>query len=198
MFTDNFTYGGTSPTPQNLGSRSGWTLQSGTANVANVTDGATVLNHNAVADSAWRCTDQASADHYTQVKLLGEGGFICIRMTDIENFIGFRSIGSAFQVYKKVAGSFSQLGSDYTASLSGSNICKLSATGSTITFEVDGVARCGSPFTDSFNAAETRQGVISRGTPSNPWLDDFEAAASGGGGSSIAAISNHYNRSRRA
>lgn len=184
MFTDNFTYGGTPPAAENLGSRAGWTLQSGTASVANVANGATVLNHNASVESAWRCTDQGSADHYTQCLLLGANGFICIRMTDISNFIGFRHNGTAFQVYKRVAGTFTQLGSDYTASLSGSNVVRLSASGSTLTFTVDGVGRCGSPFTESFNSTETRQGVISRGSGATSWIDDFEADVVGGGGSS--------------
>ena len=177
MFTDNFTYGGTPTAAEPLSSRAGWTLLSGTATTISVGNGGTSLNHNATADTVVLCPDQGSANHYTQVVLLGVQGFVCVRLANLNSYIGFRHSGTAFQVYKNVAGTFVQLGSDYVAALSGSNVCRLTAAGNTITFEVDGVPRCGSPFTDAFNSSQTRQGVISRGSGAFPWLDDFEADA---------------------
>lgn len=179
-FTDDFTFSGTAGSLQNLSARAGWSLVAGgAAGDAYVPSSGTALACSPSTESAFRCTDQASASHYTEALMLGDcPGFVCVRLTDPNNWIGFRYSGGVFQVYKRVAGSFTQLGSDYSVSLAGGKTGRLAANGDTITFTVDGVARClGAGVTETFNNTETRQGIVARNSGTDPWLDDFEAAA---------------------
>lgn len=174
-FTESFT----AAIFTNLESLSGWTRGSGTAGDAYVNSNRLVNAHSGGADAYYVCTSQGSADHFTQAAVHGSGGgFICVRLTDANNFIGFRHDAStgAWQVYKRVAGAFTQLGSDYTAALVAGDVGKLDANGDTIIFTVNGTQRClGSGITETFNNTEVRQGVVARGTNSSPWIDDFVA-----------------------
>lgn len=176
--------------PQQLDVRSGWTRVDGTAGdcyIGSANPG--LLAVNGTNETAYQCTSQESADHYTQAEMLSVGSsFVCIRLTDSNNFIGFRHDGSNWQVFKRVTGSFTQLGSDYAGAFSTGDVGKLSASGNTIVFTVNGVQRClGAGVTESFNNTEVRQGVVARALGINPWLDNFEAAASGGGGTDATA-----------
>lgn len=174
-FNDNFTNGGGS---QNLGARSGWTYVDGVAGDCYVGASGTALNNNPSGESSWICTSQATADHYTEAVCMAGGGFVTIRHTDVNNFIGFRHNGSAWQVYKRVAGAFTQLGSDYVVALTSGDVGRLTASGNTITFTVNSVARClGAGVSETFNNTVQRQGVVSRGTGGVPWINDFTADA---------------------
>lgn len=177
-FYDDFNNPGAS---QNLGDRAGWVNVDGNVNDAYITGGQTTLTSNPASESSFKCTSQGTADHYSQATWLGNcSGFVAVRLTDANNFIGFRNTGSAWQVYKRVAGAFTQLGSDYAVAGSGGDVAKLSVLGNAIVFTVNGTQRCGSPFTDSFNNTEVSQGVISRVLGAAPWLDDFTADTSAG------------------
>lgn len=191
-FNDNFTNG--TGSGQQLGARSGWTFVGGNAADAYVSAGNTFLSATASTDSAWTCTSQGSADHYTEAVMLGQDGFVCIRLTDANNFIGFRHNGSAWQVFKRVAGAFTQLGSDYTVALAGGEVCRLTGNGNTITFTVNGTQRClGAGVTETDHNTVQGQGVVTRNVGATQWLDSFTAASlGGGGGSSIPAISHYY------
>ena len=181
-FTDSFTYSGTPSANEPLSARSGWTLLSGTALDVYVQSSGTTCGVSPTAESAYICTDQGTADHYTQVVMKGScPSFICIRLVDANNYIGFRHNAGLWQVFKRVAGTLTQLGTSYTASLSGSNVAKLSAEGTTITFTVDGVERCGSPFTVSDHSTETSQGLNGRSSGTASWIDDFTAGAASAG-----------------
>lgn len=179
-FTDDFTQA--SP-PQNLEARSGWSRSGGAAGDAIISGLANNrLSAAPSGESAFLCTSQASADHYTQAAVYADcGSFICVRLTDANNFIGFRYSGGSWQVYKRSGGSFTQLGTDYTATLTGGDVGRLEAVGNTITFTVNGTLRClGAGVTESLNNTEVRQGLVARSSGGYPWIDDFEAGTAGG------------------
>ncbi|HOU64638.1 MAG TPA: hypothetical protein PK861_01220 [Thermomonas sp.] len=174
-FNDNFTNG--TGSGQNLGARSGWTFGAGGVGDAFVSAGNTYLSSSPSGESYWTCTSQGSADHYTEAVMRGLGGFVCIRLTDANNFIGFRHDGTSWQVYKRVAGTFTQLGSDYTAALAGGEVCRLTGNGNTITFTINGTQRClGTGVTETAHNTVVAQGVVTRTPGSSPWIDDFTAA----------------------
>jgi hypothetical protein len=190
-FSDNFTNAGAQ---QALNARSGWTAVSGgDPSEVFVPSAGSNLHTNPSFNVAIRCTDQASANHLTRAAVLGTStSFVCVRLTDRDNFIGFRHDGTSWQVFKRVAGTFTQLGSDYTVALTSGDIGELTANGDTITFTVNSVARClGAGVTESFNNTETRQGVVAR-SAATPWIDDFYAEALGGGGPALAVIQRPY------
>lgn len=132
----------------------------------------------------YQCTDQASANQYVQyvVKHANINAFICNRATDRSNYVGVRANGatSKTQVFKRVAGAFTQLGSDGATTVSVGNTIKLESSGNDHTAYLNGVSQVG-PSTDAFNNTETRQGVNPRSSGSSDWLDDFEAGTLGGG-----------------
>ena len=182
-FTDDFTNGGGSY--QALESRTGWTFLAGTANDAGVSGSGTALKSLGTSDTAYHCTDQGSADHYSEatVSTNPTSGFVCVRMVDANNWFGWRCNAGSWEVFKRTPGpTFTQIGSTYSAAPAG-QVGRISCSGDTITFTIDGVERCGSPFTDSTNNTETRQGLVSR-SGADPWLQDFTADVVGGGGGS--------------
>lgn len=180
-FVDDFTNG--TGSGQNLNARTGWTLTDGTAANAYVSAGGTALNSNPAGEAGYTCTSQGSANHYTEAVVLGQEGFVCIRMTDSQNFIGFRHNGSAWQVYKRVGGTFTQLGSDFSAASPSGETCRLTANGSAITFTINGVLRClGAGVTETDHSTVQTQGVVSRNIAVIPWLDSFTASGLGTNG----------------
>ena len=180
-FIDDFTNAGAQ---QNLSSRSGWSLADGTASDIYVPAAGTELHCAPTTETAVRCTDQGSADHYTEVVWSGNcSGFICIRLTDSQNFIGFRNTGTFWQVYKRVAGTFTSLGTDYSAASSPGDVARMTGSGNTITFTVNGTPRVlGAGVTVTDHNTVTRQGVVARSDNATPWITNWEAASLGGGG----------------
>ena len=177
-FTDSFT--GTEN--QNLEDRSGWTNVDAPTGGARINASNALKNNSTQSVSSYKCTDQGSADHYTQAKFLAAttGCFgVAVRLTNGNNFIAGRYESGAWQVFKRNAGTFTTLGSNSTTLTSG-DVGYLEASGNSITFKVNGTTRVG-PVTDSFNNTETGQGLIPRGSTNTSWIDDFEAGALGGG-----------------
>jgi hypothetical protein len=171
-FTDNFA--GTDG--QNLEDRSGWTLVDGAAGAAQINASNQLKCSSAQSTGSYKCTDQGSADHYTQAAIRGSGTqLLCARLTNGSNFIGARRETSAWQLYKRVAGVFTQLGAS-ASTYSAGDVLKLEANGNSLTAYKNGSAVIG-PVTDSFNNTETRQGLSPRSAALNPWLDNFEAGA---------------------
>mgnify|MGYP001765472546 CR=1 FL=1 len=186
-FTDDFY---NASYPQTLDVRSGWSRVDGTAGDCYLGTGYPgTLSVTGASESAYQCTSQSSADHYTQAEMRFTGSsFVCVRLTNKDNFIGFRHDGGNWQVYKRVAGAFTQLGSNYAAALTPGDVAKLSATGNTLVFTVNGTQRClGTGVTETFNNTEARQGVVARALGINPWIDNFEAGVTGGGGTNATA-----------
>jgi hypothetical protein len=172
-FTDDFT--GTDGT--NLNSRSGWTLIDGVATSAQI-NASNELKCSA-DQSSFKCTDQGSANHYTQAiwraTSTSAASFVVIRLTNASNFIGIRNNSNTWQLYKRVAGTFTLLGS-YASTPSGSNVIYIEGNSNSITVKVDGTTRIG-PITETFNNTVTVQGLVPRSFALNPWIDDFDAGA---------------------
>lgn len=183
-FTDNFT--GTSG--DNLEGRSGWTRVDGAAGAAQI-NASNQLKGTTGTNTAYTCTDQGSANHYTQyVVKVADGGnasFESIRTTDSNNFIGIRAYLSTpkIQMYKRDTGSFSLLGTG-TTTVAVDDTAYIEGDGNNITAKLNGSTEVG-PVTETFNNTETAQGLVIRAVD-DPLIDDFEAGALGGAGASVS------------
>ncbi len=139
----------------------------------------------------FKYADQGSADHLSRVVVLGAcNSWWGVRTQDRDHgFYARLSQSGVFQVFRFNAfADATQLGTDFAATPSGQDVI-LSALGTTISFTVDGVHRCGSPFTgQTAYQTETRQGLLAGGSGIDPWLDLFEASLVGGGGGGGGSI----------
>jgi len=180
-FTDNFTRA-----DENLEASANWTRVGGVAGAAAIRTNA--VDEISTAQTAYQCPDQASADHYTQVKMIGGGTGskfqCCVRLTDTSNFIGFRTHYTRWQLYKRNAGTFTLLGT-WSSTPVLNDIMRLEASGNSIEAFVNSTSRIG-PITDSFNNTETRQGLVPRNYTGS-LIDDFEAAVISSGPVLISA-----------
>jgi len=177
IFTDNFNRAN-----EVLETSTKWTRVGGSA-------GAVTVDSNAVAiaiatETAYYSPDSSLTDHYAQgirpAASLADSGFpVCVRLTDLSNFIGVRnSTGIGAELYKRVAGTFTQLGTTYNYTHAANDIWRLEVTGDVITFYLNGVARITA--TDAFNNTETKTGMIGRFNTSTNWLDAWEATSAVG------------------
>jgi len=180
-FTDNFT--GTSG--DILESRTGWTRVDGAAGAAQINAG-NQLKTVSATNTAYTCTDQASADHYTQStwEAVGRASFTSIRTTNSNNFIGVRPSGSPAktQIFKRDTGSFTQLGSNGSTTVVATDTLYIEGSGNSITAKLSGSTEVG-PITETFGNTVTTQGLVVREIW-NPYWDDFEAGALAAGGGS--------------
>jgi len=169
-FTDDF-----NRTNEDLEDSADWDLVDGAAGAARVF-GNVVICDTGQSSGSYRCPDQASANHYAQAAIRNSGNAfpVVCRMTDGSNGFGLRHEGTHWQLYKQDTGSFTQLGSNYTAALVAGDIGRIECDGNDITVKINGTTRIG-PITDSFNNTETRQGVWPRSNTISDWFDDFEA-----------------------
>ena len=185
-FTDNFTdAANTNLEAHTTDSGGSWTNVDGTAGnlkinasnqlkIATSTEGLYVTN-----------PSTGSADHYGQCTALsgwvGNGDFApCIRATDKNNFIGARNSAGNFEVFKRVAGTFTNILSSAGTASSG-DVIKLTATGNTIQLIVNGTQK-GSNITESFNNTVQTPGVQNhtQGT-ADPYIDAWTSDSNGGG-----------------
>ena len=125
----------------------------------------------------------------------------CVRVTDQDNFIGVRHNGGDLQLFKRVANTFTPLGTDYTVAIVDTDRVRLDATGDELNVYLNDALVIG-PVTDAFNNTETQIGVVGRGaTLSNlvasvevigaaatPTVTDVDAMAHGS--SSNVTVSN--------
>ena len=178
-FTDDFT--GTSG--DYLESRTGWTLVDGAAGAAQINASNQLKNTSTQSVGSYACTDQGSSDHYTQVDSYDTGNAFpaAVRMTDGNNGIIARYGTFQWQLFKRVSGSFTSLGT-YTVSHTPGDTLYLEADSSdNITVKINGTARIG-PVSETFNNTETQQGLYPRSSTADPWIDNFEAGALAVGG----------------
>lgn len=165
---------------ETLETSANWTCSSN--NVAKVTSNR--VGADVGTEMSAKCPDQSSADHYTQVSNVASswGSFATIRMADKDNYIGMRANGTAYEVFKRVASSFTSLGS-YSTTPSAGDTLYLEGSGNSITFKLNGTIRVTA--TESAGNTNTRQGFNMRNnTPE--MCDDFSA------GSLAAAASPNY------
>lgn len=191
-FTDDFT----AASDQDLGGRTAsgggtWTVAAGgvashakvIASTDNVSNNTTDAN-----GTLFQCTDEGSPNQYVQVRVDSQcNGFTCNRASGHADYIGFRIQGGNADLFKRVGGAFTRLGSAVAAS-SGS-VMRLESDGANLhTLRDDGVFVTSA--TDSHNSTITRQGINARssGVISN-WLDNFEAGTLASAVSPLSAVS---------
>jgi hypothetical protein len=182
-FTDDFT----GSENQELEARTGWTKPAGTRYARINASNQLKAVPNGSVDAHFVCTDQGSANHYTQADVhIGNGtnnSFLTIRMTDADNFIGVRLYTTGWQLYKRVAGTFTQLGATYIDTSTPGDTIKLEGDGNSINVYLNTALIIG-PETETFNNTETSQGLVVRDTlTKDPWIDNFEAGVVGAGDS---------------
>ena len=182
-FTDDFT----DTDATDLGTRTGWTLISGS-------EGANIRSNQLASkttQTAYHCTDQgATADHYTQAVLTGFASYsntikICARLKDHDNYLCVRMAGTGStgrRLSRKVGGLFTDLGvSDQGAD---NDLLKIECDGTDVSFYYDNGSgwQLRDSVTETAHQAEQRQGIdTSSHSSSNGVIDDFEAGALGGG-----------------
>lgn len=176
-FTDNFTGNDNDL----LEDRAGWTLVTDGAYRATVwTNALTFRAGGGGADeSLWICTDQGSANHYTQIKdaSFDPAGtnFACCRLVDIDNFIAWYLAGlgaAGSRLMKMVAGVLTDL---VTVQGANNDVIKVTCEGNTIKFYIDDVQQGGDQTITDHNT-ETSQGFVTGQTVGSvTFRDDFEA-----------------------
>jgi hypothetical protein len=169
-FTDSFTRA-----DENLEASANWTRVDGAAGAAAVRSNQ--LAQLSSTNTAYQCPDQSSADHYSQAVTKVSGawtGFMAIRLTDSNNFIGTRPGTNVIELYKRVSGTFTSLGSA-SASTAINAVYYVEGSGNNLTVKVDGVTKLG-PTSETAHNTVTRSGIVVR-TTLNPTLDDFESGA---------------------
>ena len=185
-FTDNFDGAGSNTdlaawTPSGGGA---WTRTGGSTNDTVVApDGNVWSNTGSGSGAIYRCTDQASADQYLQVVLAdgnGHGGLYCNRASDELNYIGGQYNAGFLEIWKRNAGTFTELGF-FSVSTAANDVIRLESSGNNHTLYRNAGAVI-SPVSDAFNNTVTRQGINGRDdAATNPWLKSFEAGTIGGG-----------------
>jgi hypothetical protein len=186
-FTDTFTdTDGTALESHTPSGGTAWTRVDGVAGDAAINSNQLRSTGTDTLGAAYRCDTQGQAAHYTQwvVVSLGAGGltgaFVCNRITDRSNYIGARVLtpgGTAlYQIFKRNAGTFSQLGSNSATTAVAGDVAKLeSSAADAHTLYQNGSAVVG-PVTDAFNNTQVRQGINVRSKIENV-IDTFEAGA---------------------
>lgn len=160
---------------ENLEASANWTRVDGAA-------GAGAVRSNQFAqlsatNTLYQCPDQASANHYAQAASQVSGawtGFMAIRATDSNNFIGIRPGTNVVELYKRVAGTFTLLGSATVTTAVGV-VYYVEGSGNNLTVKADGVTKLG-PTAETAQNTVTRSGLVVR-TTLNPTLDSFESGA---------------------
>lgn len=181
-FTDTFTdTNGTALESHTPSGGTAWTLVSGSAGSLKINTNQ--LQVQAATQCVYTCDNQGSTAPYVQAIQARTGNnlysntFVCIRLQDGSNFVGFRQ--SAFSVIamsKNVAGTVTDL---VTTTPTAGNTYKVSAPsagGSTVQFFENGT-QVGTDQTVSNFTSVTAMGVVSADTQTNAPLDNFEAGA---------------------
>lgn len=174
-FVDNF-----NRADENLEASANWTHDGLIAGGAAVRSNALACLTTNSTGTSYKCPDQGSADHYAQFvarATANSGPFVCNRLADVNNFVGFRNNGATLEVYRRVGGTLSLLNSSAQSIISGT-VLRLECTGTNWRVLKDGV-QVATGAIGSALLTSTRQGVVARTTTAgqNPWVDDVEFGA---------------------
>lgn len=140
-----------------ISSNQGYRVDSGTY--------AFVSLETSVADGDVQVTCAATSNPYM--------GPAC-RITSDQNWVGVLTGDASNQIlfYKRVAGSYTQLGSTYSGAVAAGDVMKLSFSGSSYTIYQNGVSRITA--TDSSHNTVTKHGLlVNSGTSSGDRFEDF-------------------------
>lgn len=169
VFADNF-----NRSNENLEASSNWTRIGGAAGAAAVVSNQ--LNDASATETPYSCPNIGSTNHYAQaVWARGSANvsFIGARVVDANNYVGVRYSGGALQLYKKVSGSFTLLGS-YSYTVASTDVLRVEASGDNVRALVNGVERVAPTSLGGSLGSSTLCGVIARST-AGAWIDTFEA-----------------------
>lgn len=185
-FTDNFNGEGSdvdlaSHTPSG---GTAWTRVDGAAN-AGLVGSSGILRSSSATNTLYTCDDQGSVNQYVQFEYrVSSNDFVCNRATNNQNFIGIRGSASKVQIFKRVANTFTQIGTDGGTTLVAGDIIRLESSGDVHTAYVNGNVESGPGGTDAAHNTVTTQGVCIRSVSGN-WVDNFEAGTLAAGASRI-------------
>jgi hypothetical protein len=98
-----------------------------------------------------------------------------VRLTNSSNFIGYRNNFSGHELYKKVSGAFTLIGSA-SGSLSAGDTVYLEASGNSITVKLNGSPIIG-PITESALNTVATSGIVSRNSTSSDFLRAYESGS---------------------
>jgi hypothetical protein len=122
-------------------------------------------------------SDLASADHYVEAEFYTfDNQGICARFSASEETFYYLQLSQtpAIQLFKCVAGAFTQLGSDVPITFSAGEAYRLECNGSTITCYQAGVQRL--QVTNGDISGNLRTGLRADPASTNAEFDNFEAA----------------------
>lgn len=158
-------------TPSDAGSA--WSQISGTWGIASnlAYESSTQTQAICVLESS-----EANGDVQATASVISNCGIVA-RVSDDSNYILMEVQVNQVRVFKKVAGSFTQLGSTYSGTVSNGDVLKLSVDGSNnIIAHTNGTARVTT--SDSHNSTATQHGIRSHLDTSNR-LNDFSFTGAG-------------------
>lgn len=168
-FTDTFA-GSAGTQLDSDGSSPAWTKDS-LSNAANTT----VNGANKVQGSAGGGGELApstgSADHYAQFSVVNTSmaSFVCLRMTNFNNYVGVRITGSKFEIWERSGGTYtgsaaikSQTFAAAGVTASIGSVIKFMVSGTTYTLSCDGTALPGMTCTSSVNSTTQTCGIHNR------------------------------------
>lgn len=187
VFTDDFT----GAEDQALEARTGWTKVDAGLSMAFI-NASNQIKFASGADISYTAPDTGSADHYAECDLLsgavGKGFFpLCVRVTDINNFIGIRLFGGDCELFVRNGGSFTFLGEATGAA----DTYRIEASGNDIEVFKGGVSLL-TASTALHNTVQT-PGTVRRANDGDPVLDNWESDALGGGGATIDLLTGAFN-----
>ena len=161
----------------------GYTISSGTWGIAS-NQGRCVSS--TAQSIAYTEASAANADvQVTLTTISTDIGVVC-RVVDSNNYIlGTATGGSGYRLYKRVAGSFTQLGSTSVNIPANGEVLKLTLNGSSLTLYSNGVSRVAA--TDSAHSTATKHGLRANSDTSSRF-DDFSVTDLSAGGAAVSLL----------
>lgn len=124
---------------ENLEANANWTRIDGTAGAAQVVSNR--MEHTSATETSYKFNPLSSVDAYAQVVVVTVSNGITFpvvaRLADLSNLVGARYNSGAWQLYKRVTGTFTQLAT-FTATLAANDVLKLEVTGDNARVLVNG------------------------------------------------------------
>jgi hypothetical protein len=171
------------------GSSPAWAHDAGSSASATTVDGSNRVK-GSVGTGGELAPSAGSADHYAQFTVANTSmaSFICVRMTDSNNYIGFRITGGNYEIWQRLTGTFTSLKSVSFATagvtpVAGTTLIKLGVSGSgpgAITVDINGSNISALNTTSTVNQTTQTPGIHNRGNElicGQTWTSDTLVAA---------------------
>lgn len=178
VFTDTFT----NTNGTDLGSHSAsWTREDGASGAVQIQSNQADFDTGVSTETAYT-HDHGSANHYAQADINEASSAsgaayrsfpICVRVSDKDNFIGIRIYLSSLELYKKVTGSFTLLGS-YSTNATGTYYIEIDSSDN-VTVKQGGTTVIG-PVAAGTHTSSTKVGCVNReSTGAETSIDNWES-----------------------